>query len=63
MVNHDSYLWNLQIVNGRICGDISVSRAFGDRRFKTKKYEYDLSFFCLTSGKHVIKFCMITLHV
>ncbi|KAL1824021.1 hypothetical protein ACET3Z_010799 [Daucus carota] len=27
------------IVNGRICGDISVSRAFGDMRFKTKKYE------------------------
>ncbi|CAK9147586.1 unnamed protein product, partial [Ilex paraguariensis] len=26
-----------QIVNGRICGDISVSRAFGDMRFKTKK--------------------------
>ncbi|KAG7013313.1 Protein phosphatase 2C 57 [Cucurbita argyrosperma subsp. argyrosperma] len=28
------------IVNGRICGDISVSRAFGDIRFKTKKYEF-----------------------
>ncbi|XP_010520961.1 PREDICTED: protein phosphatase 2C 57 isoform X2 [Tarenaya hassleriana] len=27
------------IVNGRICGDIAVSRAFGDIRFKTKKYE------------------------
>ncbi|KZV36439.1 hypothetical protein F511_15944 [Dorcoceras hygrometricum] len=27
------------IVNGRICGDISVSRAFGDMRFKNKKYE------------------------
>ncbi|XP_058095849.1 protein phosphatase 2C 57 isoform X2 [Magnolia sinica] len=27
------------IVNGRICGDISVSRAFGDMRFKTKKTE------------------------
>ncbi|KAA0050523.1 protein phosphatase 2C 57 isoform X1 [Cucumis melo var. makuwa] len=27
------------IVNGRICGDISVSRAFGDIRFKTKKSE------------------------
>ncbi|KAL7003634.1 Serine/threonine-protein phosphatase PP2A catalytic subunit [Sarracenia purpurea var. burkii] len=27
------------IVNGRICGDISVSRAFGDMRFKTKKNE------------------------
>ncbi|PIN21421.1 Phosphoprotein phosphatase [Handroanthus impetiginosus] len=27
------------IVNGRICGDISVSRAFGDIRFKTKKDE------------------------
>ncbi|KAI5657641.1 hypothetical protein M9H77_26434 [Catharanthus roseus] len=27
------------IVNGRICGDIAVSRAFGDMRFKTKKYE------------------------
>ncbi|CAK9318167.1 unnamed protein product [Citrullus colocynthis] len=27
------------IVNGRICGDISVSRAFGDIRFKTKKIE------------------------
>ncbi|GFP93668.1 protein phosphatase 2c 57 [Phtheirospermum japonicum] len=27
------------IVNGRICGDISVSRAFGDVRFKTKKNE------------------------
>ncbi|XWS61351.1 hypothetical protein CRYUN_Cryun07bG0118600 [Craigia yunnanensis] len=25
------------IVNGRICGDIAVSRAFGDIRFKTKK--------------------------
>ncbi|CAM8935080.1 unnamed protein product [Rhodiola kirilowii] len=25
------------IVDGRICGDISVSRAFGDVRFKTKK--------------------------
>ncbi|KAI8565085.1 hypothetical protein RHMOL_Rhmol03G0233300 [Rhododendron molle] len=27
------------IVDGRICGDISVSRAFGDMRFKTKKKE------------------------
>ncbi|KAJ4953865.1 hypothetical protein NE237_030697 [Protea cynaroides] len=27
------------IVNGRICGDISISRAFGDMRFKTKKNE------------------------
>lgn len=27
------------IVNGRICGDIAVSRAFGDMRFKTKKKE------------------------
>ncbi|KAF9601616.1 hypothetical protein IFM89_020910 [Coptis chinensis] len=27
------------IVNGRVCGDISVSRAFGDLRFKTKKNE------------------------
>ncbi|KAK9292091.1 hypothetical protein L1049_020047 [Liquidambar formosana] len=27
------------ISNGRICGDISVSRAFGDMRFKTKKNE------------------------
>lgn len=27
------------IVDGRICGDISVSRAFGDMRFKTKKNE------------------------
>ncbi|KAK9665225.1 hypothetical protein RND81_14G098900 [Saponaria officinalis] len=27
------------IVNGRICGDIAVSRAFGDIRFKTKKNE------------------------
>ncbi|RWR96417.1 protein phosphatase 2C 57 [Cinnamomum micranthum f. kanehirae] len=27
------------IVNGRICGDISISRAFGDVRFKTKKNE------------------------
>ncbi|VFQ92812.1 unnamed protein product [Cuscuta campestris] len=27
------------IVNGRICGDISVSRAFGDMRFKNKKKE------------------------
>ncbi|KAL5539335.1 hypothetical protein UlMin_024317 [Ulmus minor] len=27
------------IVNGRICGDIAVSRAFGDQRFKTKKNE------------------------
>ncbi|XP_055825572.1 protein phosphatase 2C 57 [Solanum dulcamara] len=27
------------IVNGRICNDISVSRAFGDMRFKTKKKE------------------------
>ncbi|XP_047342020.1 protein phosphatase 2C 57 [Impatiens glandulifera] len=27
------------ISNGRICGDISVSRAFGDMRFKTKKEE------------------------
>ncbi|XP_057452446.1 protein phosphatase 2C 57 isoform X2 [Lotus japonicus] len=25
--------------NGRICGDIAVSRAFGDQRFKTKKNE------------------------
>ncbi|THG06686.1 hypothetical protein TEA_023403 [Camellia sinensis var. sinensis] len=33
------------IVNGRICGDISVSRAFGDMRFKTKKNEYILSSF------------------
>ncbi|KAM5557706.1 hypothetical protein ABKV19_024853 [Rosa sericea] len=28
-----------KIVNGRICGDIAVSRAFGDMRFKTKKNE------------------------
>ncbi|WCJ28957.1 Protein phosphatase 2C 57 [Euphorbia peplus] len=27
------------IANGRICGDIAVSRAFGDIRFKTKKNE------------------------
>ncbi|KAL5192606.1 Protein phosphatase 2C 57 [Glycine soja] len=27
------------ISNGRICGDIAVSRAFGDVRFKTKKNE------------------------
>ncbi|XP_073306786.1 protein phosphatase 2C 57 [Primulina huaijiensis] len=27
------------IVNGRICGEISVSRAFGDMRFKNKKHE------------------------
>ncbi|KAK9204613.1 hypothetical protein WN943_014875 [Citrus x changshan-huyou] len=27
------------ISNGRICGDIAVSRAFGDFRFKTKKNE------------------------
>ncbi|XP_010267538.1 PREDICTED: protein phosphatase 2C 57 [Nelumbo nucifera] len=27
------------IINGRICGDISVSRAFGDLRFKTRKNE------------------------
>lgn len=27
------------ILNGRICGDIAVSRAFGDSRFKTKKNE------------------------
>uniref|UniRef100_A0A1D1YVH7 protein-serine/threonine phosphatase n=1 Tax=Anthurium amnicola TaxID=1678845 RepID=A0A1D1YVH7_9ARAE len=27
------------IADGRICGDISVSRAFGDLRFKTKKNE------------------------
>lgn len=27
------------ISNGRICGDIAVSRAFGDMRFKTKKNE------------------------
>lgn len=27
------------ITNGRICGDIAVSRAFGDMRFKTKKNE------------------------
>ncbi|XP_022737410.1 protein phosphatase 2C 57-like isoform X2 [Durio zibethinus] len=27
------------IVNGRICGDIAVSRSFGDARFKTKKNE------------------------
>ena len=29
----------LQISDGRICGEISVSRAFGDIRFKTKKNE------------------------
>lgn len=27
------------ILNGRICGDIAVSRSFGDIRFKTKKNE------------------------
>uniref|UniRef100_A0A0D6R063 protein-serine/threonine phosphatase n=1 Tax=Araucaria cunninghamii TaxID=56994 RepID=A0A0D6R063_ARACU len=27
------------VINGRICGEISVSRAFGDMRFKTKKKE------------------------
>ncbi|CAL5406417.1 unnamed protein product [Camellia sinensis] len=30
-----------QIVNGRICGDISVSLAFGDMRFKTKKNDLE----------------------
>ncbi|BBG98400.1 thylakoid-associated phosphatase 38 [Prunus dulcis] len=34
------------IVNGRICGDIAVSRAFGDMRFKTKKNEFSLLTFC-----------------
>ncbi|GJN18671.1 hypothetical protein PR202_gb05855 [Eleusine coracana subsp. coracana] len=28
------------ITDGRICGDISVSRAFGDIRFKTRKNEF-----------------------
>ena len=37
------FLWCLQIGNGRICGDIAVSRAFGDIRFKTKKNEFGLS--------------------
>ena len=37
------FLWCLQIGNGRICGDIAVSRAFGDMRFKTKKNEFGLS--------------------
>ncbi|VFQ66069.1 unnamed protein product [Cuscuta campestris] len=36
------------IVNGRICGDISVSRAFGDMRFKNKQKEYA---FLLSSKK------------
>ncbi|XP_028066338.1 probable protein phosphatase 2C 5 [Camellia sinensis] len=30
-----------QIVNGRICGDISVSLAFGDMRLKTKKNDLE----------------------
>ncbi|KAL0358864.1 UNVERIFIED_CONTAM: protein phosphatase 2C 57 [Sesamum angustifolium] len=30
------------IVNGRICGDISVSRSFGDIRFKNKKSDIQL---------------------
>ncbi|XP_065877221.1 protein phosphatase 2C 57 isoform X1 [Euphorbia lathyris] len=33
------FLFFFWIVNGRICGDIAVSRAFGDIRFKTKKNE------------------------
>jgi len=37
----------LQIVNGRICGDLAVARAFGDSRFKTKKNESVPSFFYL----------------
>ncbi|KAM3330506.1 hypothetical protein ACQJBY_027006 [Aegilops geniculata] len=28
------------IRDGRVCGDISVSRAFGDIRFKTRKNEF-----------------------
>lgn len=37
----------LQIVNGRICGDLAVARAFGDSRFKTKKNESVPSLFTL----------------
>lgn len=44
-----------QIVNGRICGDISVSRAFGDMRFKTKKYEYVLEL----SHSHFLNMCPV----
>lgn len=40
MANDNTNICCLQISNGRICGDIAVSRAFGDVRFKTKKNEY-----------------------
>ncbi|RWW04420.1 hypothetical protein BHE74_00000741 [Ensete ventricosum] len=30
----------LLIVDGRICGDLAVSRSFGDMRFKSKKNEF-----------------------
>lgn len=42
------------IVDGRICGDITVSRAFGDLRFKTKKNEMLLN--GVEQGKWTKKF-------
>ncbi|KAK2992756.1 hypothetical protein RJ640_023269 [Escallonia rubra] len=43
------------IVNGRICGDISVSRAFGDMRFKTKKNEINFSGDLVTASPDVFQ--------
>ncbi|KAF3672310.1 Protein phosphatase 2C 57 [Capsicum annuum] len=43
------------IVNGRICGDISVSRAFGDTRFKTKKNEIQFRGDLVTASPDVLQ--------
>lgn len=47
-------IWFLQIVNGRICGDIAVSRAFGDLRFKTKKKEFSSFNYAFLSRKWIL---------
>ncbi|KAG1367673.1 protein phosphatase 2C 57 [Cocos nucifera] len=41
------------IVDGRICGEISVSRAFGDMRFKTKKNDIQFKGDLVTSSPDI----------
>ncbi|RXH95257.1 hypothetical protein DVH24_024941 [Malus domestica] len=43
------------ISNGRICGDIAVSRAFGDMRFKTKKNEVQFNGDLVTASPDVFQ--------
>ncbi|RYR48130.1 hypothetical protein Ahy_A07g034125 isoform A [Arachis hypogaea] len=49
-MNCDNFEFQFMIVNGRICGDIAVSRAFGDLRYKTKKNEYTPNLFIIATS-------------